>query len=427
MIALMLILLFFFMLLGFPMFFGMIIAPVAALFIFEPQAASTMIMQQLIKGVSGYTYLCVPMFILAAEIMAHGQMADRLLAFVDSLVRHLPGGLAVTTGGACTIFGAVSGSTQATLVAIGKPMMKPMLRTGYDVSHIIALLMCNANIALLIPPSIIMLMFCVCTGESVGELFMAGIAPGLLLFLVFALYDVIYARVKKIGLLDKFSWKNRGVSFVRAIPALGFPVLVLGGIYSGIFSPTESAAAAVAYSLILEGLLYRSIKPKDIIKIGKSTAITCGAVYILISGGQVFSWVLSYAAIPQMFSNMILSAVSSPTVFLILISVFFFVACMFMDPVPVIIIMAPILYPTSLQLGVDPIHLGIIITLQSAIGCITPPFGCNIFTACAIFKKDFSTCIRGLAPYLILYVIVTAILIAVPDLCMLSRNLFYGG
>ena len=179
-------LMFLFMLLGFPMLMGMSMSPLITMLFFAPQVDLTILVQRMVAGVSTYVLLAVPMFILAADIMAHGEMADRLLGFVGSWVRHIPGGLAITAGGAYTIFGAISGSTQATLVAMGRPMFKPMLKAGYPISHVIALLMCNANIALLIPPSVCMIMYCVCTGESVGELFMAGIAPGIFMFLCFA-------------------------------------------------------------------------------------------------------------------------------------------------------------------------------------------------------------------------------------------------
>ena len=423
MIACLIGLMFFFMLLGFPMLMSMSMSPLITMLLFEPQVDLTILIQRMAAGVSTYVLLAVPMFILAADIMSHGEMADRLLDFVGSWVKHIPGGLAITAGGACTIFGAISGSTQATLVAMGRPMFKPMLKVGYPISHIIALLMCNANIALLIPPSVCMIMFCVCTGESVGELFLAGIAPGLFMFICFAAYDFFYAKKKRIGVTEKASMKERGFAFKRAILALGFPVLVLGGIYSGLFSPTEAAAASVLYAIIVEGLVYRTLKPADIPKIALSTARVTAQVFILIAGGNAFSWLVSYAGIPQMLSNGVFANVTSPTMVLAIVSLFFFVACMFVDSSPVIIIMSPIIYPIAMQTGVDPIHLGIIVTLQSAIGCVTPPFGCNIFTACGIFHQKFTTVVKGLIPYMAINIVVSIILVIFPSFTLLSRNL----
>lgn len=416
-------LMFFFMLLGFPMLMSMSVSPLITMLLFQPQVDLTILVQRMAAGVSSYVLLAVPMFILAADIMAHGEMSDRLLNFVGSWVKHIPGGLAITAGGACTIFGAISGSTQATLVAMGRPMLKPMLKAGYPISHVIALLMCNANIALLIPPSVCMIMYCVCTGESVGELFIAGIAPGLFMFICFAAFDFFYAKKSGIGVQEKSTMKERAVAFKRAILALGFPVLVLGGIYSGIFSPTEAAAASVLYALIVEGLVYKTLKLSDIPKIALGTARVTAQVFILIAGGNAFSWLVSYAGIPQMLSSGVFANVTSPTLILAIISLFFFVACMFVDSIPVIIIMSPIIYPIAMQTGVDPIHLGIIVTLQSAIGCVTPPFGCNIFTACGIFHQKFTTVIQGLLPYMGINIFISIIMVIFPAFATLSRDL----
>ena len=289
MIACLVGLMFLFMLLGFPMLMSMSISPLITMLLFQPQVDLTILVQRMAAGVSTYVLLAVPMFILAADIMAHGEMSDRLLDFVGSWVKHIPGGLAITAGGACTIFGAISGSTQATLVAMGRPMYKPMLRAGYPISHVIALLMCNANIALLIPPSVCMIMYCVCTGVSVGELFIAGIAPGLFMFICFAAFDFCYAKKSGIGVQKKATMRERAVAFRRAILALGFPVLVLGGIYTGLFSPTEAAAASVLYAIIVEGLVYKTLKLKEIPKIALGTARVTAQVFILIAGGNAFS------------------------------------------------------------------------------------------------------------------------------------------
>ncbi|MEL7623822.1 MAG: TRAP transporter large permease [Clostridiales bacterium] len=414
-----------FLILGFPMLLSMIIAPLAVLLNYFPNIKPELLIQMLISGVSPFVLLAVPMFIFAADIMSKGQMADRLLNLVKSFVGHIHGGLAITAGGTCTIFGAISGSTQATLVAIGKPMFKPMFQAGYNVSHVIALLMNNANLALLIPPSICMIMYCVVTGVSVGELFMAGFAPGLLLFAAFASYDYFYARYKKIKTTRKATWKERLIAFKKAILPLGFPALVLGGIYTGKFSPTEAAAASALYATILEVFIYKSLKFKDFPKIALSTGLVTASVFILIAGGQAFSWVITYAQIPQMLTAGVLGADPSALRVLVMISLFFFVSCMFVDSIPVIIILTPIFYPVAIKAGVDPIHLGIIVTLQSAIGCVTPPFGCNIFTACGIFNKPFLTVVRGLFPYMLINIIMAIIFVLFPAITLLSRNLLY--
>lgn len=411
--------------LGFPMMLGMIIAPLAVLALYYPVVNPMLMIQQLIAGVSPFSLLAVPMFILAADIMCTGQTAQRLLDFVDTFVGHIKGGMAITSAATCTIFGSISGSTQATLVAIGKPMMQPMLKGGYNESHVIALMMSSANIALLIPPSICMIMYAVVTGTSVGELFIGGVGPGLLILLFFSVYEYFYAGRKGIPVKPKCTWAQRWEGFRRALWPLGFPVIVLGGIYTGLFSPTEAAAMSVLYAAILELFVFKSITLKDLPRIALSTGMVTAAVFILVAGGQAFSWVITFAQIPQMLTTGILGTDPSALYVLAIISIFFFIGCMFVDSIPVIIILAPIFFPVAVQAGVDPVHLGIIVTLQSAVGAVTPPFGCNIFTACAIYDRTFLHVVKGLAPYMIMFIIISVIMVLVPDIALFLVRMMY--
>ena len=206
---------------------------------------------------------------------------------------------------------------------------------------------------------------------------------------------------------------------------LGFPAIVLGGIYTGLFSPTEAAAVSVLYAAILELFVFKTITFKQLPHIALSTGMVTAAVFILVAGGQAFSWVITFAQIPQMLTTGILGTAPSPLLILATVSIFFFIARMFVDSIPVIIILSPIFFPVAIQAGIDPIHLGIIITLQSAIGCLTPPFGCNIFTACAIYEKPFITVVRGLAPFMIMYLIISVIIILVPDIALFLVKMMY--
>lgn len=419
MIALLLIVMFVFLLLNFPMVIPMIAAPLAVMIFCMPDYLNISIAtQQLIGGVSAQVLLAVPMFILAADIMCAGYTTKRLLDFVQTFVGHIRGGMAITTAITCTIFGAISGSTQATVVAIGKPMRGRLMQLGYSDSASSGLIIDSAIIALLIPPSISMIMYAVVTGSSVGDLFIAGVGPGLLILLFFAVYSYFYARKKKMPCLPKASWHDRGIAFRKAIPPLGFPVIIFAGIYSGFFSPTEASAVAVAYAIILEMFVYKTIKPKDLQKIALSSAIVTCAVFILVSGGQLFSWVISYAKIPTMLTEALLGTSPSALKILIMVTIFFFIGCMFVDSLVVIIILSPIFFPIAMAAGIDPIHLGIIITLQAAIGSVSPPFGCNIFTACAIFNRPYLDIVRGIPPYLIMLVGVTIIVILCPQLSL---------
>ncbi len=426
MVALLLGLMFAFLLLGFPMLLSMIIAPLVVLVNYFPNVDPLLVTQQLIAGVSAYALLAVPMFIFAADIMCTGQTADRLLDMVDSFVGHISGGLAITATATCTLFGAISGSTQATFVAIGKPMSKKMEEAGYGISHSLALLMSSANIALLIPPSITMIMYAVVTGTSVGELFIAGVGPGILILVLFSVYEFFIAKYRGIPTKPKATWKQKLEAIKKALLPLGFPVLILGGIYSGVFSPTEAAACSVLYAIILEVFIFKSITFRDIPKIALSTGLVTATVFILVAGGQAFSWVITFAKIPQILTQGILGVDPSALQVLATISVFFFISCMFVDSIPVILILTPIFFPVAVKAGIDPVHLGIIVTLQSAIGAVTPPFGCNIFTACAIFEKDFITVIKGLLPYLLLFILASVLIVLYPGITLILRDVVYG-
>lgn len=416
-----------FLVLGFPMLMSMIIAPLAVLLVYFQNVNPILMIQQLMAGVSPFVLLAVPMFIFAADIMCAGHTANRLVDFVQAFVGHIFGGLAITTAGACTLFGSISGSTQATVVAIGKPMRGNLLKAGYDDSSVMALIISAANIAHLIPPSVVMIMYCVVTGTSVGELFIAGIGPGLLIFVLFAIYSYFSARYHNIPRTPKTTWKQKLAAFRQALLPLGFPALIIGGIYSGFFSPTEAAAASVLYAIILEMLVFKSIKPKDISSIALSTGLITAAVFILVAGGQAFSWVISYAKIPQMMTAALLGPSPSAFKVLLMVTIFYFIGCMFVDQLVVIVILTPIFYPIAMQAGIDPIHLGIIVSLQAAIGSATPPFGCNIFTACAIFDKPYLNVIRGLPAYLGILIFVSIIMMFFPEVALFFRDLLLAG
>ncbi len=414
------------LLFGFPMMVPMIVAPLIVLIAYFPNMDPSMMTQQLIAGIQTFVLLAVPMFIFAADIMCAGQTANRLLDFVETFVGHIHGGLAITTAAACTLFGSISGSTQATVVAIGKPMRNKLLEMGYHDEDIMALIINASDIALLIPPSIGMIMYAVVSGASVGDLFIAGIGPGLLILVVFALYNYISARMQKLPRSSKSSWKERLAATKRSLLPFGFPGIIIGGIYTGFFSPTEAAAASVLYAAILEILIFKTVKIKDLPSIALSTGLVTAAVFILVAGGQAFSWTISYAKIPQLITASVLGTAPSALKVLFTVNIFYFIGCMFVDPIVVIIILTPIFYPIALQAGIDPIHLGIIITLQSAIGSATPPFGCDIFTACAVFDKPYLKVIRRTPPYIIMLIGISIIMIFFPGIALFFRDIALG-
>ncbi|WP_096202561.1 TRAP transporter large permease [Bacillus sp. FJAT-45350] len=402
--------------LGFPMMIPMIVGPLVLVIFFFPNLDPMLLVQQMMEGISSYSLLAVPLFIFAADIMTTGKTSKRLLDFVGAFVGHVRGGYAITTAAACTLFGSISGSTQATVVAIGKPMRQRLLSIGYKDSHAIALIINASDVALLIPPSIGMIIYALATGTSVGDLFIAGIGPGLLIFLFFAIYSYIYAKIHNIPLGEKITWGTRLNLTKKALLPLGFPVIIIGGIYTGIFSPTEAAGISVLYALILEVFIYRSIKITGIPKVALSTGLVTSAVFILVSAGQAFAYVIQYARIPRMLSEAVLGSDPTALQILIIVAIFFFIGCMFVDPIVVILILTPIFYPIAMQAGVDPVHLGVVIVLQAALGSATPPFGVDIFTASAVFNKSYLDVIRGTPPFIVMLLIVSILVILFEDI-----------
>lgn len=406
------------LIMGFPMMIPLMAAPLAVVLIYYDHINPMLLVQQMLNGISPYVLLAVPLFIFAADIMSTGKTSKRLLDFIGSFVGHIRGGYAVTTAAACAMFGSISGSTQATVVAIGTPMRERLLKIGYKDSSAMALIINSSDIALLIPPSIGMIIYALVTGTSVGDLFIAGIGPGLLVLGVFTAYSMIYAKIKNIPLAEKVPWLDRIKMTKKALLPLGFPIIIIGGIYKGIFSPTEAAGVSVLYAIILEVFIYRSIKIKDLPKVALSTGLVTSAVFVLVAGGQAFTWAISFARIPQMVTEAVLGTDPSALFVLAMVSVFFFIGCMFVDPIVVIMILTPIFYREAIQAGIDPVHLGVIITYQAALGSATPPFGVDIFTASAVYNKPYLEVIRGTPPFIIMLVSIAILLIFFPQISL---------
>jgi len=366
--------------------------------------------------------VCVPMFILGANIMTSGNSATRLINMVKAFVGHINGGLAITTNASCTLFGAVSGSTQATVAAIGGTMRPMLLKAGYNSSFTLGLIINASDIAFLIPPSIGFIVYGVVTSTSVGKLFLAGIIPGIIIFLLFSVYSYFYSKIKRVGVLPKASWAERKKVLKEGGLVLGFPLIIVGGIYAGIFSPTEAAAAAVAYALFLEVVVYKTISWPKLRSSLLDTGIITGVVFVLVGAGQALSWYLSFMRVPQQFMPAIIGTDPSQlwVVFLVVIS--YFIACMFVDPIVAIYILTPIFAPYVLETGIDPVFLGTLVTLQAAIGSATPPFGCDIFTAQLIFRRPYWEVIKGTPPFIIILVLTTILIIIFPGLATWLPN-----
>ncbi|MBG18987.1 MAG: C4-dicarboxylate ABC transporter permease [Rhizobiales bacterium] len=414
------------LLLGFPMMIPLIVGAFIGFFtMFGGMGQMETMVQQMMAGIRPASLIAVPMFIFAADIMTRGQSAGRLIDLVMSFVGHIRGGLAISTAAACTLFGAVSGSTQATVVAVGSPLRPRMLKAGYRDSFILALIVNASDIAFLIPPSIGMIIYGVVSNTSIAELFIAGIGPGLLILVLFSIYSYIYAVRNNVPTEERATWSQRGKALLAALWPMGFPVIIIGGIYGGVFSPTEAAAACVLYALLLEVIVFRSITVGEVYQTAKSTGLITAVVFILVGAGAAFSWVISFAQVPQAILSGIGITEMGPIGVLFVISIAFFIGCMFVDPIVVILVLVPIFAPVVDAVGLDPVLVGTIITLQVAIGSATPPFGCDIFTAIAVFKRPYIEVIRGTPPFIFILLGVAVALIFFPQIALFARDLAF--
>lgn len=416
------------LMLGFPMKVPLLAASFVVLLVFHQDVTPAVLIQQMIGGIKPAALIAVPMFIFAAEIMTRGHSANRLLEMVMTFVGHLRGGLPITSAISCTLFGAMSGSTQATVVAIGGPLRPQLLRAGYSDAFTTALIINASDIALLIPPSIGMIVYGVVSGTSIGELFIAGVGPGLMILAMFCVYCWIASVRMAIPRQEKADWEARKKSVRGAILPLGFPLIIIGGIYTGIFSPTEAAAVSVLYAAILEVAIFRELSLKDLPDIALSTGLVTAVVFILVGAGAAFSWVISFAQIPEALINdwLGLSAASGYWTIMGTIALAYFLGCMFVDPIVVILILTPIFHPVAASAGIDPVLVGVVVTLQVAIGSATPPFGCDIFTAIAIFRRPYLEVIRGTPPFIAILALAAVLLIAFPAISLFLRDLAFG-
>ena len=410
------------LLLGFPFMVVLLGSLILYILVYMPFMNPSVLVQQVLTGVTPAALVCVPMFILSANLITSGHSARKLIRMVQAFVGHLPGGLPITANASCTLFGSVSGSTQATVAAIGGTMRPMLQNAGYPSSFSIGLIINASDIAYLIPPSIGFIVYGVATSTSIGKLFLAGILPGILVFLLFSVYSYLYSKKMKIGQLPRVGWNERFAALKDGLPVMGFPVVIIGGIYSGIFSPTEASAAAVAYALILELLIFRSLTLHKIYDAVLQTGVITGVVFILVGAGQALSWMLSFLRIPQAVMPVLLGTDPTQLRVMVVVIIAYFIACMFVDPIVAIYVLSPIFQPYVVAAGVDPILIGTLVCLQTAVGSATPPFGCDIFTAQLIFRRPYLECIGHTPPFILILRLVTALLVMFPDIALLLPN-----
>lgn len=366
--------------------------------------------QRIVASLDSFSLMAVPFFILAGSLMGAGGISDRLIAFANAMVGHLSGGLAIVSIVACMFFAAISGSGAATVAAVGGIMMPYMTKYGYDRSFSAAVNAAAGGIGIIIPPSIPFVSYAIITGASVTELFTGGITAGFLVGLCLMITVMLLSKKRAFPRLKKATWKKRGETFLKAIPALLMPFIILGGIYSGLFTAVESSVVAVVYALFVGAFLYKGLNRENIFQIFLESAKATAQILFLIANATLFAWLLTHFRIADLAAQSILSLTENPIVILLLMNLLLFFMGTFMDTVASILIVTPILYPIAMELGMDPVHLGVFMCSNLAIGQITPPFGVNLFVASGIGKTSFEDLVKELLP-LILAMLMASLLI----------------
>jgi C4-dicarboxylate transporter DctM subunit len=378
-----------------------------------------MLAQKSFTGLDAFPFLAIPFFILAGALMCYGGISKRLVNLAESLVGFIVGGLAMVTVLACMFFAAISGSGPATVSAIGSFMIPAMKERKYHPDFAAALTAAAGTIGVIIPPSIPFVIYCVVAQASIGDMFIAGIVPGIIMGL--ALMLLCYFIAKKRGYvrsMEKPSVPQIGKAFREAVWALFVPIIILGGIYGGIFTPTEAAVVAVVYSVIIGRFVYKELNNETLLECIKSTALINGALEFMIGFSMAFANYLSLAQIPAAIGIWLTSISSNVYVILLIINVVLLILGCFVDNIAAVIILTPILLPVVTSLGVDPIHFGLIMTFNLAIGFITPPYGINLFVASAVSGESIENISRNIIPFILVLTACLMLFTYVPSVTM---------
>ena len=382
--------------------------------------------KEMFNSINKFPLAAIPFFILAGNLMETGGISKRLVEFAKSIVGGVQGGLPMTCVLTCMIFAAVSGSSVATTFAIGAILIPALIKHGYPVTYAAALQATSAELGVIIPPSIPMILYGVSAEVSIGELFIAGFGPGILIGGALMLFCYLYCKWKGWG-------KNDGdgrLPFVKATVqagwALAMPVIILGGIYGGIFTPTEASAVAVFYALVVGMVIYREISPWNLYVILRKSVISSAVIMFIIANAGLFAFLITRAGVPEAIGRWLEEVLRSPAYFLLGVNAALFIIGMFIETSAAIIVLAPILAPVALHFGIDPVHFGLIMVVNLALGMITPPFGVNLFAACTVARISLDRIITQLIPFVLVILACLMIVTYVPALSLTFRDLAYS-
>jgi len=411
-------------LIGVPVAFSLCLS-VAWVVVTNLHSPLVMIPQILTTGIYSFSFMAVPFFMLAGSFMSAGGVTKRLVSFAQSMVGSLWGGLAQVVCVAGMFFAAISGSSAATTAAIGSTMIDEMEKKGYKRDFAAATVAAAGTVGIVIPPSITMVVYGVIAGVSIGDLFVGGFAPGILMGLSMMLVAYFISRKNGWKGEGKFTVKSVAVAFKDSFFALLTPVIIIGGIYGGIFTPTEAAAVAAVYGLVVGLFVYKELKVKDLPELIFKAVISTVIIMFIVGASSVFGWMLTNLRIPQQLAQAVMSATMPPALFLLIVNVLFLIAGTMVNASAAIVILGPIVLPIALGLGINPVFFGVLMVVNLAIGCITPPVGLDLFVASAITKIPIEQLIRRVMPYLLVLLVDLMILTYIPQIIMFLPNLLH--
>lgn len=388
--------------------------------IYSTNISITFLSQGLVTSTDNFALMAIPFFILAGEIMGKGGISSKLFDVANVFVGRFTGGFAMAAVITCMFFAAISGSGPATVAAVGGIMIPAMVAQGYDKKFATAVIVTSGSLGIIIPPSIPMVLFGISASESIGDLFIGGIIPGIVIGIFIMVYAYFYS--KKMGYKgtgEKFSFRRMFRVLNKAKWSLLVPIIILGGIYGGIFTPTEAAVAAVVYALIVSVFLHKELRFQDLHKIFSDAALSSVAILIIIGTANAFGTVLSMERIPQAIANAFLTISENETIIILMIVLLLLVVGCFIDTSAAVIIFTPILFPVAMQVGLDPIHFGIVMIVTLAIGFITPPLGVNLFVGAGISGISMPNLVRSVIPFFFVMLAALLVIAIFPELTLL--------